>query len=157
MASDIEVDSVNRALRNRAVLLALVVAVAAPASHAADPGPRMTGESLLRRLKPVDPATVIVPDNVPGNLTKQDLAELHDRNNYEFAQGYLDALYDATEGTAWCYDWKIKNPKPDTFFDVSRSALRRFPADQLKRPAAELLVEIWRAKWPCSADRRSRK
>jgi hypothetical protein len=149
--------------RNRALLLALALAVAVPASQAApavatrwpEPAPRMTGETLLRRLKPIDPATITVPPNVRGNLNKQDLADLHTINNVNYVEGYLEALYDATEGTVWCYNAKAKVPKPDTFFDESRQGLYRVAADQLKRPAEELLLEIWRAKWPCSADRRS--
>jgi hypothetical protein len=128
------------------MLLALVMVI--PVSQAVAPAPRMTGEGFLKRLENVDPASV--PWGPDSKGTREELAYLHTVNNVEFVRGYIDALYDATEGTAWCYRAKSKTPKPDTFWDESRWGLNRLPPEQLKRNAAALLVEIWRQKWPCA-------
>lgn len=142
-------------MRNGRLLLGLALALASAVCQADAPAPRMTGERLLQRLEPVNPANVSVGPS--SKLNREEFASVRSMNNVEFVQGYLDALYDATEGTSWCYDAKSKTPKPDTFWDESRWGLHRLSADQLKRNAASLLVEIWSAKWPCSPDRRSRK
>jgi hypothetical protein len=115
----------------------------------------MTGETLLRQLRPVDPATM--PAERAGrayNLPREALAEIHTMNNVAYFQGYVESLYDATEGTTWCYNAKAKTPKPDTFMEESEAGLKRLSPDQLKRGAADLLVEIWRARWPCPERRR---
>ena len=132
-------------------IFALVLMVAGPACLADEPAPRMTGERLLKKLEPID-AAAISPDPA-GKFTQGELASLHSMRNVEFVQGYLAALYDETEGKAWCYDAKSKTPKPDTFWDESRWGLHRLTPVQLKQNAARLLVEVWRQKWPCPANR----
>lgn len=132
-------------MKYAAMLLALMFTL--PSAQAVTPAPRMTGESLLKRLEGVDPATV--PWKPDSNFSREELAYLHTVTNVEYVQGYIAALYDATEGKAWCYSTKYKVPKPDTFWDESQWGLNRFPPAQLKRNAADLLVEIWREKWPC--------
>ena len=138
---------VECAMKHAAVVLALTFAL--PSTQAVTPAPRMTGESLLKRLEGVDPATV--PWKPGSNFSRGELADLHTVTNVEYVQGYIAALYDATEGKAWCYSTKYKIPKPNTFWDESRWGLNRLPLVQLKRNAADLLVEIWREKWPCLA------
>jgi hypothetical protein len=128
-------------------LLALFLVLVGPACLADAPAPRMTGERLLKKLIPIE-AKTMSPDPT-GKLTQAELASLHTMWNVEFVQGYLAALYDETEGKAWCYDAKSKTPKPDTFWDESRWGLHRLTAIQLKQNAATLLVEVWRQKWPC--------
>ena len=132
-------------------LFALALVMAAPACLADAPAPRMTGERLLEKLTPVAAASVS-PDPT-GKFTQDELASFHTMRNVEFVEGYLAALYDKTEGKAWCYDAKSKTPKPDTFWDESRWGLHRFTPAQLKQNAATLLVEVWRQKWPCPSDR----
>jgi hypothetical protein len=110
----------------------------------------MTGERLLKQLERVDPASV--PWGPNSNVSREELAYLHTVTKVEFVHGYVDALYDATEGKAWCYNAKYKVPKPDTFWDESRWGLHRLSPVQLKQNAADLLVEIWREKWPCPAN-----
>lgn len=107
----------------------------------------MTGERLLKLLDGADPASV--PWSPDSNVSREELAYLHTVTNVEFVQGYVAALHDATEGKVWCYDAKHKVPKPDTFWDESRWGLGRLSQTQLKRNATDLLVEIWREKWPC--------
>jgi hypothetical protein len=132
-------------------LLLLALVTAGPVCQADAPAPRMTGERLLKKLEPVEAAS-ISPDPA-GKFTREELASVHTMRNVEFVQGYLAALYDETEGKTWCYDAKSKTPKPDTFWDESRWGLHRFTPAQLKRNAADLLVEVWREKWPCPANR----
>lgn len=142
-----------RGVRRAVVLLAL--ALAAPTMQAAAPAPRMTGERLLKRLASVDPATV--PWGPASKGSREELAYVHTVTNVEFVQGYVAALYDATEGKAWCYNAKYKVPKPDTFWDESRWGLHRLSPAQLQRNAADLLVEIWRDKWPCPPSQQARQ
>lgn len=134
----------------RAMLL-LVLMLIAPACVADAPAPRMTGERLLKKLEPVE-AAAVTPDPT-GKFTREELASVHTTQNVEFVQGYLAALYDETEGKAWCYDPKSKTPKPDSFYDESRWGLHRLTPTQLKKNAATLLVEVWREKWPCPSNR----
>ncbi len=131
----------------RTVLL-LALGFAASTVDAGALTPRMSGERLLKQLEPVEAGAIAEP---AGKFSKDELASLRTMRNVEFVQGYLAAVYDQTEGTAWCYDPKSKTPKPDTLWDESRWALHRLSATQLKRNAAELLTEIWREKWPCSS------
>lgn len=137
--------------------LALVTLALAGAPCWADaPAPRMTGERLLNLLAPVDPSAI--PPDPSGKLSRAELASLRAMRNVEFVQGYLAALYDETEGKAWCYNARYKVPKPDTFWDESRWGLHRLAPTELKRNAANLLVEVWSEKWPCPVEqpRRSR-
>lgn len=131
------------------VVLLLALALATPASQAqrVAVAPWMTGERLLKRLESVDPASV--PWGPDSKISRDELAYHHTVANVEFVQGYVAALHDATEGKAWCYNEKYKIPKPDTFWDESRWGLRRLSPEQLKQSAPDLLVEIWRQKWPC--------
>lgn len=131
----------------RTVLL-LALGFAASTVDAGALTPRMSGERLLKQLEPVEAGAIA---EAAGKFSKDELASLRTMRNVEFVQGYLAAVFDQTEGTAWCYDPKSKTPKPDTLWDESRWALHRFSATQLKRNAAELLTEIWREKWPCSS------
>lgn len=140
-------------MKYAALLLVLVLAV--QGSQAVTPSPRMTGERLLKRLESVDPVTG--PWSLDSNVSREELAYLHTVTNVEFVQGYVAALYDATEGKTWCYSEKYKVPKPDTFWDESRWGLNRLSSAQLKRNAADLLVEIWRSKWPCPPSQRGKQ
>lgn len=115
----------------------------------------MTGEHLLQRWSPVNPADISLQ---PGGIlaTKQLVAEHRTMMNREYIQGYIEALSDATKGRSWCFNGKYQTPNPETFWDESQWGLRRLPAEQLKRNAADLLVEIWRKKWPCPDQRRQK-
>lgn len=131
-----------------AALLALLLAWST--CNAAAPAPRMTGERLVKLLQPMEAADVVPAPG--GKFSREELAILQTMRNIEFVQGYLAALYDETEGSKWCYNASAKAPKPDTLFDESRWGLHRLPPDQLKQNAAQLLVAIWREKWPCRAN-----
>lgn len=116
--------------------------------------PWITGERLLKRWEQVNPADVTWSSE--SVLPSQALvAEHHTMMNYQFVEGYISALHDATEGKAWCY--RGQSPKPDTFLDESRWGLHRLSKSQLKRNAANLLVEIWSEKWPCPTEQRIKK
>jgi hypothetical protein len=113
------------------LLLALSgTAIAQPVSQA----PWMTGVHLLE--------LYAAPPGPPSEAT------VHQYIESRSAQLYLHGVHDATEGKEWCYDRKYR-PKPDVIEEVALSSLRALSSDQLKRNAAELIVEAWRKKWPC--------
>lgn len=130
------------------LLFLLITAGAAYSVKATDaPTHWMTGEHLLKRLEPVDPATV--PWRPDSKWSREELAEQQAVVNTEFVRGFVAALHDATEGRSWCFNHAYKVPKPDTFWEESRWGLARLAPAQLKGNAADLLVDIWRQKWPC--------
>ena len=133
-----------------AIILLALATVTRPAEAA-----WMTGERLLQRWAPVDPADITLQ---PGGVlpTKQLVAEHRTMMNREYIQGYIEALSDATKGKSWCVNGQYETPNPEAFWDESQWGLRRLPSVQLRRNAAELLVEIWREKWPCPGQRRQK-
>jgi hypothetical protein len=141
---------------HRALFLALVLMTLAGQPHRATAGPWITGERLLERLTPVAPANVTMS---PASAlpTRELVAEHQTMMNREFVQGYIEAVHDATEGKAWCFNESYQTPSLDTLWDESRQGLRRLSAAQLERNASELLVELWRQKWPCLPDQRRPK
>ena len=102
----------------------------------------MTGQRLVDLQK--------TPPNAQNNLQLTPSQYLDDRR----AESYMDGVHDATEGKGWCYDAKSK-PKPDTIKETVIWTLRAMPPDQLKRNAADLIVEILAAKYPCLTTKRS--
>jgi hypothetical protein len=114
----------------------------------------MTGEKLLKKLDPVNPRDV--PWTPQSGVSRDELAAMHTHSNIEYARGYIEALHDATEGKDWCYDTKHQTPNPGGFWDESRWGLFHLSDAQKKRSAAELLPEIWRAKWPCPSGQRGK-
>lgn len=136
------------------IVLLLALALAAPASQAqhAAVTPWMTGEQLLQKLAPVSPQDV--PWTPQSGVSRDELAALYTHSNIEYARGYVDAMHDASEGKVWCFNDKYQTPNPEDFWDESRGGLARLTAAQRKRGAAELLADIWRAKWPCPAGKR---
>lgn len=131
----------------RAAILLLGAVLAAPSNGA----PWMTGARLLGKLEPVSPQAV--PWTPKSNMSREELAALHSHANLEYVRGYVEALHDATEGRVWCYDARHEIPNPEDFWNESRWGLANLPVDQRKRNSAELLPEIWRAKWPCPGRR----
>ena len=136
-------------MRNVAIFFATAMCVVT-ASQAQRSGitPWVRGQDLIEKITPVDPADLT--SHSKGDLfTPAQMARFRTINNGYFYQGYISALHDATEGKSWCFNVKYKSPKQDTFDDVTRQALFSLSATQLKRDASELLIEIWREKWPC--------
>ncbi|MFC0253863.1 Rap1a/Tai family immunity protein [Massilia consociata] len=117
--------------------------------------PWMTGERLVKLLGNMDPARVSWTPDSPFR-TRAIAAEYLDMSNGEFVHGYIQAVHDATEGRDWCEDQRYK-PKPHELEDDARRALQKMPDAQLRRNAAELIVEVWRQKWPCPAGQRRSK
>jgi hypothetical protein len=137
----------------RVLLLILggLIAWPAAAQHASV-APWVTGEKLLRKLEPVSPQDV--PWTPQSGVSREELAAMHTHTNIEYVRGFVEALHDATEGTVWCYSDKYQAPNPQTFWDESRWGLGRLSSAEKKRSASELLPAIWRAKWPCPAEKR---
>lgn len=123
-------------------------AVAQPVSQT----PWMTGERLVRLLANVDPATIYWTESSPFR-SRAIAAEYLDMSNGEFVRGYIQAVHDATEGKDWC--WSAQHhPKPHEMEMDARGALQKMNDAQLKRNAVDLIVDVWRKKWPCPVERR---
>lgn len=135
------------------MLLAALFVVAAPmAAQPSSTTPLMTGERLVRLLSNVDPATVTWEPDGPFR-SRTIAAEFQGLANGQFVHGYIQAVHDATEGKQWCPTKGIR-PAPHELEDDARRALQQMPDAQLKRNAADLIVEVWRAKWPCPNSQR---
>lgn len=103
-------------------------------------GPWMTGERLLRMLT-----------YPPGAKNNFDLTP-DQYIDSERARSYIDGVHDMSEGKSWCYSERYQPGDEALHADVVMG-LRKLPPGQLKRNAADLIVEIWGKRWPC-ADRR---
>ena len=114
----------------------------------------MTGANLVKRLGNVDPQTVHWTPESPFP-SRTIAAEFRDMVNGEFVQGYVSALRDATEGKEWC--WSPYQPKPHVLLDDTTRKLQEMTDAQLKRSAADLIIEHWRAKFPCTGEAARRK
>lgn len=134
----------------------LAIGIAAPAGHAqsANVTPWMTGERLVKLMGNVDPATVAWTPDSPFR-SQAIAAEYRDLVNGEFVHGYIQAAHDASEGKAWC--WSQYKPKSHELDADARNALQRMTAAQLKRNAADLIIEHWSKKYPCATESSRRK
>lgn len=130
-------------------LLVLLLILCTPAAIAqpAAATPWMTGARLVKLLGNVDASTIAWDASSPFR-SRAWAAEHLERVNGEFVHGYIQGVHDATEGKQWCWDAKYK-PAPDELVMAARHALQRMPAAQLSRNASDLIVEVWRARWPC--------
>jgi hypothetical protein len=103
--------------------------------------PWMTGEGLLE-LATYPPGAKNNFDLTPKQYLDAERARL-----------YIEGVHDNSEGkSSWCYR-KGYQPKPDVMREAVEMGLRKLPPEQLKRNAADLIVEIWGQRWPC-ADRK---
>ncbi|GAB3416578.1 hypothetical protein NX774_12290 [Massilia agilis] len=126
-------------MRHISFFIAAALAAHAHAQLAAV-SPWMTGERLLELAK--------WPDGARDNLDltpRQNLAQ-------QQAKLYLHGVHDATEGKAWCYSAETR-PKPAVLESAALDALRSMPPSQLKRNAADLVVQAWASAWPCRGGR----
>jgi len=137
----------------RALLLLSLALGGACAAQPAAPAPQMTGEALVRLMGHVDPAAVTWSPASPFR-SRAIAAEYLDMSNGEFVRGFIQGVHDTTEGKAWCPGAQVR-PLPHEMDADARHALQRLPAAQLKRSAADLITEAWRATWPCPAGQRS--
>jgi hypothetical protein len=136
------------------ILLGLVLGAPCLAQPAATT-PWMTGERLVKLMGNTDPSTVRWAPDGPFR-TRAIAAEYIDMSNGELVHGFIQGVHDATEGKDWCWSKQYK-PLADELVADARHSLQRMSDAQLKRNAADLIVEVWRAKWPCAAvQRRSR-
>lgn len=134
--------------------VSLLLAAASNAQPAAVT-PWMTGARFVKLLGNVDPATVNWTPDSPFR-TRAIAAEFEDVRNREIVHGFIQGVHDATEGKGWCWSARYK-PAPDELENDVRSALQQMSDTQLKRNAADLIVEVWRARWPCPADPSSKR
>lgn len=136
------------------LILALVLATPASQAQRADVAPWMTGERLVKLMGNVDPASVIWTPDSPFR-SRAIAAEYHDLVNGEFVHGYIQAVHDASEGKQWC--WSQHKPKPHELDADVRHTLQRMTDAQLKRNAADLIVEHWHKKFPCPTGSQERQ
>lgn len=136
----------------RALILIGLFAWAPCSAQPAARMPWMTGEQLVKMLGNVDPATVVWTPDSPFR-TKAIAAEYMNMANGEFVRGFIQGVHDSSEGKEWCWSKQYK-PKAHELEADARHALQQMPAAQLKRNAADLIVEVWRKTWPCPADQR---
>lgn len=135
--------------------LLTIVLMANAVQAAAEPAgaqPWMTGERLVKLLGNADPATITMPPNSPFQ-SRAIAAEYLDLSNGQFVHGYIQAVHDATEGRQWC-PGKYFKPLPHELEQDTRRALQGMSSIQLKRNAADLIVEIWQKNWPCQGEQR---
>jgi hypothetical protein len=127
-------------------LILLSLALAAPCfAQPVTVAPWMTGEWLAQLYAGGDMSDI---QGSYDHFTQEDRIDLRRRLSKERAEAYVDGVHDATEGKQWCYSQTTK-PTPGTLHDEVFWALRAMPPDQLKRNASDLIVEVWRRKWPC--------
>ncbi len=108
---------------------------------AASPAPiAMTGSMLLE--------LITFPPDVHSTFDLSPGQYLDLERGYK----YLDGVRGATAGKSWCYS-KQYPAKPDTMYGAAIDGLKQLPAAQLKRKAADLIVDIWSKRWPCGARR----
>lgn len=128
-------------------LILLGLAVAAPCgAQPVTVAPWMTGARLVEM--------VSFPPTAKGNfdLTREQYLDA------ERVRLYIEGVHDATEGKDWCYSERYR-PGPDALREQAEMGLRALAKrdpDRLKRNAAELIVEVWREKWPCAVRRATR-
>lgn len=131
------------------IVLPLAIFLFPPGAQAqrADLMPWMTGERLVKLMGNVDPATIEWTPASPFR-SAASAAAYRDLANGEFVHGYIEAVHDASEGIHWC--WSPSKPMPHDLDTDLRNALQRMSETQLKRNAAELIIEHWRKKFPCA-------
>lgn len=106
--------------------------------------PWMTGKELL--------TLVTYPPDAKNNFDLNAKRYL----DAERARLYIEGVHDISEGKSfWCLK-KGHMPKPDVMREAVEIGLRQLPAEQLRRNAADLIVEIWGRRWPCSIRKESR-
>lgn len=139
----------------RALVLAGLLVAAMPCSaQSARALPLVTGAQLVKLLGNVDARSVNWASDSPFT-SRAAAAEYLDMANGEFVHGYIQAVHDATEGTAWCWSERYR-PLPHELEADARQALQRMSAAELKRSAAQLIVQVWQSRWPCPSNGRSK-
>lgn len=122
-------------MKHIACFLALALAEHAHAQTVAQ-APWMSGARLLDLARWPDGAHDSLDLTPPQQLAQQQ------------AKLYIAGVHDATEGKNWCYG--AQRPKPAAIEDAALAALRALPRAQRKRNAADLIVQAWAARWPCT-------
>lgn len=119
-----------------AFILAFAFLSSTSNAHTPKTAPRLTGKMLVDYWFPP-----------PGAKNAFD-RDARTVANFNLAQGFIDGVVDATQGTAWCHDGKIK---PDELDAYAMWELRKLPSNALADHAAPLLIEALGKKFPCSS------
>lgn len=152
----------------RTLLLALSMAgLVAPAVQAHRvPDRFVTGQRLVDLFDPtIRPKTLFSTDgtfvaDLPAKDWQTDAERIRhvEGINAENGRWYINAVFDGGRGRSFCFTEKDR-PNDETFHEDVIRDLRALPHDVLRRrPAADLIIEVWRKKWPCavSSERRPR-
>jgi hypothetical protein len=98
-----------------------------------------TVENVVRDLRPTPEANE--PRRTPAEFLR-----------YQKAQGFIDGVKDATEGTFWCYD---RITAPVELDSELYHQLKQLPAPQQKQRAGAVILDLLKFKYPCIKDHRS--
>lgn len=97
-----------------------------------------------------------IPAAAPWMTGAQLLQKLARPSDAREAEAYIEGIHDATEHKEWChsdYSGRVTpKQRPTDMLAGILDGLRALPPAQLKRNAADLVVEIWQDKWPCPPD-----
>jgi hypothetical protein len=122
-------------IRALAVLLALALPVHADDEH-----------------RPVPPLPKVAPWMTGAQLVQKLSSPAEARD----AELYIKGAHDATERKEWCFaDRSGKappKPRPPDLQAFVLNGLHALPPAELKRNAADLIIELWQDKWPCPPD-----
>lgn len=99
--------------------------------------PRLTGEQWNQ-----------LADMPPGARNNIDLAPKK-YLEVQMADAYLNGVHDTLQGSSVC----TGRVKPDEVNADVYHAMRALPAQRLKQPAADLIADILRQKFPCTERR----
>lgn len=150
--------------RRAAVLFGLLLAIPAAQAHRV-PNVFVTGQRLVDQFDPtIRPKVLYAPDGTfVAKLPEGGFATDADQINHirsidaENGRWYIHAVFDAARGKSFCFSEK-ERPDDETFYEDVIRDLRALPREHLqRRSAADLLVEVWRKKWPCSFEQRRQK
>ncbi len=82
-----------------------------------------------------------------GSRLATDYSDKSNAEVFKMAAGYIDGVYDTSEGRDWCYPGRVK---PDDLAGDIANALRELPPDVLNGNAAPLIVRYLSQKYPCT-------
>jgi hypothetical protein len=102
--------------------------------------------------RPVPPVPKVAPWLTGAELLRQLSTPAEARD----AEIYIKGAHDATERKEWCFKDRSgrapPKPRPADLQAFVREGLRALPPAELKRNAADLIIELWQDKWPCPPD-----
>lgn len=146
-------------------LVLLALALAAPASAHLVPDMFVSGHKLVEQFDPTTKPKMLRSEdgtfvaNLPADGWATDAERIRHIRSIDAENGrwYIHAVFDVGRGKTFCFSDNGR-PNDETFYEETIRNLRAIPLAKLQRQsAANLLTEIWRARWPCLSESRSAK